>query len=163
MVSTRALSEFISNEKLRIIMDSEKATILKAIEDIETKYYRCNLKMKKGEYLAIDKDRTGTCESLYANRTTKGSFHSCMAAYRRYSGITDDLPPTVSKKQINNNIRENEVAKARFFYEIIDRILLDTVSQDYFTEEEARESVLEIMEEFPTYMNIYFSDFEREV
>ena len=163
MVSTRALSDFIRNGKLIIIMDSEKAVILKATEDIETNVYRCNLNMRKGEYLAADKRRTGTCDSLYANRTTKGSFQACMAAYRRYSGITDDLPPTVTKKQSNNNIRENEVAKARFFYEIIDRILLDSVSQDYFTDEEAIEAVIEIMEEFPTYMNIYFSDFEREV
>ena len=163
MVSTLALSEFIGNGKLYIIMVSESAALLKATEDIETKYYRCNLKMKKGEYLAIDNDRTGTCESLYANRTTKGSFSVCMTAYRRYSGITPDLPPTVSKKQTNNNITENVVAKAMFFYEIIDRILLDTVSSDYFTAEEGRKAVIEIMEEFPTYMNIYFSDFEREV
>ena len=127
MVSTRALSDFISNGKLIIIMKSEKAVILKAIEDIETNVYKCNLNMRKGEYIAVDKRRTGNCDSLYANRTTKGSFSVCMAAYRRYSGITDDLPPTVSKKQSNNNIRENEVAKAMFFYEIIDRILLDTV------------------------------------
>ena len=162
MVSTRALSDSIRNGKLRIIMNSEKAVILKATEDIETNVYRCNLNMRKGEYIAADKRRTGNCDSIYANRTTKGSFQSCMAAYRRYSGITDDLPPTVTKKS-NNNIRENEVAKAMFFYGIIDRILLDTVSQDYFTEEEARKAVLEIMEEFPAYLNIYFSDFEREV
>ena len=163
MVSTRALSDFIRNGKLRIIMNSEKAVILKATEDIETNVYRCNLNMRKGEYLAADKRRTGTCDSLYANRTTKGSFQSCMAAYRRYSGITDDLPPTVTKKQSNNNIRENEVAKAMFFYEIIDRILLDNVSSEYFTEAEARKAVIDTMEEFKTYMNIYFSDFEREV
>ena len=163
MVSTRALSDFISNGKLRIIINSEKAAILKATEDIETNVYRCNLNMRKGEYLAMSKTITGTCDSLYANRTTKGSFNTCMSAYRRYSGITPDLPPTVTKKQSNNNIRENEVAKAMFFYEIIDRILLDTVSHDYFTAEQARKAVLEIMEEFTTYMNIYFSDFEREV
>ena len=162
MVSTRALSESVANGKLKIIFVTESAALLKAIEDIGTYGYRVNLKMVKGEYLAVDRKTTGTCDSLYANRTTKGSFHSCMEAYRRYSGITDDLPPTVTKKQSNNNIRENEVAKAMFFYEIIDRILLDTVSQDYFTEEEARKAVLEIMEEFPTYVNIYFSDFERE-
>ena len=163
MVSSYALSEFISNEKLRIIMNSEKAIILKAIEDIETHVYRCNLKMRKGEYLAMDKNRTGNCESLYANRTTKGSFSACMAAYRRYSGITPDSPPTVSKKQTNNNITENEVAKAMFFYEIIDRILLDTVSGDYFTADDAMKAVIEVMEEFPAYLNIYFSDFERQV
>lgn len=163
MVSTRALSDFIRNGKLRIIMNSEKAVILKATEDIETNVYRCNLNMREGEYLAVDKRRTGNCDSLYANRTTKGSFNLCMAAYRRYSGITNDLPPTVTKKQINNNIRENVVAKAMFFYDIIDRILLDTVSQNYFTEEEARKAVIEIMGEFTTYMDIYFSDFEREV
>ena len=163
MVSSLALSESVENGKLKIIFVTESAALLKAIEDIGTYGYRINLKMVKGEYLAVDRKTTGTCDSLYANRTTKGSFQSCMAAYRRYSGITDDLPPTVTKKQSNNNIRENEVAKAMFFYEIIDRILLDSVSGEYFTADEARKAVLEIMEEFPTYMNIYFSDFEREV
>ena len=157
------MCEFITSGKLILILESENAELLKATEDIETHVFRSNLKMKKGEYLAMSKTITGTCDSLYANRTTKGSFNTCMSAYRRYSGITPDLPPTVTKKQSNNNIRENEVAKAMFFYEIIDRILLDTVSHDYFTAEQARKAVLEIMEEFTTYMNIYFSDFEREV
>ena len=163
MVSSLALSESLANRKLKTIFVTESAALLKAIEDIGTYGYRINLKMVKGEYLAVDRKTTGTCESLYANRTTKGSFSQCMAAYRRYSGIMPDLPPTVTKKQSNNNIRENEVAKAMFFYEIIDRILLDTVSGEYFTADEAMKSVLEIMEEFPSYMNIYFSDFEREV
>ena len=163
MVSSLALSESLTHGKLKIIFVTESAALLKAIEDIGTYGYRINLKMVKGEYLAVDRKTTGTCDSLYANRTTKGSFTQCMEAYRRYSGIMPDLPPTVTKKQSNNNIRENEVAKAMFFYEIIDRILLDTVSGEYFTADEAMKSVIEIMEEFPTYMNIYFSDFEREV
>ena len=162
MVSSFALSELINSGKLTLILESENAELLNATEDIETNVFRSNLKMKKGEYLAMSKTINGTCESLYSNRTTKGDFQKCMAAYRRYSGIMPDLPPTVTKKQSNNNIRENEVAKAMFFYDIIDRILLDSVSAEYFTADEAMKAVIEIMEEFPTYMNIYFSDFERE-
>lgn len=163
MISLQALSEFIYSNSSTIVFQSEKATLLQALEDFETNTYKHDLHIKQGEYLTFENKIHGQYDSTLRNRSTKGGFHSCMEAYRRYSGITDDLPPTVTKKQSNNNIIENEVAKAMFFYEIIDRILLDTVSSEYFTAEEARKAVIEIMEEFPKYLELYFSDFEREV
>ena len=163
MISSQALTEFIYSNSSTIIFQSEKATLLKAVEDFETNTYKHNLHIKQGEYLAFENKIHWQYDSTLGNRSTKGSFHSCMEAYRRYIGITDDLPPTVTKKQSNNNIRENEVAKAMFFYEIIDRILLDSISQDYFTAEEAKEAVREVMRDFPKYIDLYFSDFEREV
>lgn len=163
MVSTSALTYFIGNKCSRIIIDSQNASLLQATEDTETFSYKHNLTIKKGEYLAIDKKIIGTCDSTYACRSTKGDYKKCLDAYRRYAGILEYIPPTESKRLEVNNITQNEVAKAMFFYDIIDRILLDTVSQDYFTEAEARKAVIEIMEEFPKYLELYFSDFEREV
>lgn len=165
MVSTSALAYFIGNKCSRIIIDSENALLLQATEDTETFSYKHNLTIKKGEYLAIDKKIIGTCESTYACRSTKGDYNKCFDAYRRYAGILEYIPPTESKRLEVNNITQNEVAKAMFFYDIIDRILIDnfTAENGTISVEDMKTSVLTTLEEFPKYIELYFSDFEREV
>ena len=165
MVSTAALSYFIGNKRSRIIFDSEHASLLQATEDTETFSYKSNLKIKKGEYLAFDKKIIGTCDSTYACRSTKGDYKKCLDAYRRYAGILEYIPSTESKRLEVNNITQNEVAKAMFFYDIIDRILIDnfTTENDTIPVEDMKNRVLTTLEEFPKYLELYFSDFEREV
>ena len=163
MISSQALTEFIYSNSSTIIFQSEKATLLQALEDFETNTYKHDLHIKQGEYLAFENKIRGQYDSTLRHRSTKGGYTKCLDAYRRYAGILEYIPSTESKRLETTNIMKNEVAKAMFFYDIIDRILIDNFTAEQGTMLMMKTCVLNTMSDFPKYIDLYFSDFEREV